>query len=514
MKRGIIPPLSISLLLTPLLWIILCVTGQAFNILTIDYLRIIFAGAIIVAPVIAGCICNELQPRRLCFIALISFAIISCAIFIETILPDYSSDGIVYHQKIIEAMLNGWNPLYDILPYSSLEDDINALLQHYACGLEKSGLPIVAATKSIQSGKALNLVLPIATALIIYSLSDALSLSKRILFVIIITANPVVVSQLFTFYNDSLLYSESILLISGYLIIRSYPDKFPVGITIMIIATLFATSSKFTHFFYIGLIWGGVILWDLISSSECKILRAVIITSIATATAAFGFLLLNYHPYLTNILHWGNPVYPLWGGELDIMTDNTPDIFWGHNRFVNFIMAQFSSLETPWVLLTDPLSLRIDAGMEYGARTLPFGVLFPFMTLCSLILLALSRRRLEETVFCGIIIILTFCFEQAWWARYAPFIWGIIGISLLYYWRWPVRRFHRLGKGIAYITVALTLITISLCLKKDIGGALRQKRVAETTNICINVIKNKIPASQIAIFPLSTHQKFLYLQKI
>ena len=405
------------------------------------------------------------------------------------LIPDTSCDGNLYHIPTLTAMLKGWNPIYDILTYDSPYDLIS-YVRHYARGLEMTGLPItsllhlltnstpLSAPTLLQAGKILNPLLPLTTLLIGYAIlpsspksniskspkatkadkttksniskspkatkagaslcSPCRSLGERkslplyhpLIAASLFSFNPIIIAQSFTFYCDSLLYSE--LLLMGYalylLLTRSnIPQKAPLYI--LFAATILAISTKFTHFFYCGIMWGIILIWLAIRHRH-------ILPPLLTAASATIIALLTtcYSPYITNWLQVGNPLFPLLGCEgFDIMSPLTYEIYEGHNRLYNLLLSHLSIPEQPWVLLTDPIPYLINPreGLFIDSRHLPYGVFYPVMILISLTLMLLSPGRKTYLLITLLIIASPLLIEQSWWARYVPTLWAIIPLAYL-----------------------------------------------------------------------------------
>lgn len=369
---------------------------------------------------------------------------------------DTSCDGNLYHIPTLTALLSGWNPDYEIIPYTSYYD-LATYINHYARGLEMTGLPVSAllkillpvseASSALQSGKILNTLLPLITFLIGYSIlpingnTPTAGTSnypirqkiERIIAASIFSFNPIILAQSFTFYCDSLLYSEILLMAyAAYILITNNStqklQKY-IPLFILFTATVLAISTKFTHFFYCGIMWAIILIYLLIKHRN-------IIPELTTVIAAtvIALILIDYSPYITNFLHTGNPLYPLLGAEgFDIMTNNTNPIFYGHGRIYNLILSHFSTPDQPWALINDPIPLirYPNEGLTIDAKTLPYGIFFPLMAIISLILIILSPKRGQLLIIVALLFCAPLLIEQSWWARYCPILWGIIPLGYL-----------------------------------------------------------------------------------
>lgn len=360
----------------------------------------------------------------------------------EFITIDFSSDGVVYHIPTLEAMLQGWNPFYENYPYTYI-DQVAALLQHYARGLEVSGLAPAALLGNYQYGNILNPILAVACILLGIGVLPIINLSQRTVGAFMLALNPLVIAQMPTFYNDSLLWSEILIMVFALILILQNPAKrnpsrrkrsdspgsFPL--LLLISATLFAISSKFTHLFYCAIIWAVILIWMLIRKRNIKL---ILLTGIITAI--FGIAIINYNPYITNAIGWGNPLYPILGCEgFDIMTGNTPPVYHGNSRFYNLLISNFSSADTAWECITAPWHFNIlQTGLGVDNRFCYYGLLFPIMLLVSLVCIGMSRRQGLAILIILLLIGASLCFEQGWWTRYAPFLWAIIPMGYI----WPL----------------------------------------------------------------------------
>ncbi len=372
-------------------------------------------GAFPAAILIGGCsaFCSTKSSRSTLRTFAMSVGIWVLTMIAGTILIDFSYDGNAYHQEIIAAVLNGWNPLeghYDGLPLSIWS-------RHYAKAFELSAACVSAFTGHLESGKAINYILAISATLIAcgFVAKTFPSIKKKGLWliVIVILTNPVFLCQSMTYYIDFTKYFYSLISIVVILQIGQKPHAW-LNYILLIVTICLGAGTKFNIFFEEGVIIFAAIAWWLWRKSY-RVAFKVALTGLVGAI--MGGLVLGYHPYITNFLDAGHPLFPLMGeGAEDIMTGNTPDVYLGSNRFANF----FRSLLTPAIQSID-------------AREGGFGVFMPLLLVISLIVVYKTRKSYEGLgVYISLWILAScFFFEQSWWARYICQLWIVVVIGIV-----------------------------------------------------------------------------------
>ncbi|MDE6370691.1 MAG: hypothetical protein K2K92_04295, partial [Duncaniella sp.] len=153
-----------------------------------------------------------LLPTILSSVFFIFFFAILCSLIYDS---TYDSYG--YHYDAVIMMAKGWDPVYET-PWNECLWN-----QHYAKGLEIMQSAIFGLTGNLQSTKCVNFLFVIsAISLTWYALGIVFpSLSRwwKAAIVFITTANPIVICQLTTAYNDYMLWIETVLLICCFLMI-------------------------------------------------------------------------------------------------------------------------------------------------------------------------------------------------------------------------------------------------------------------------------------------------------
>ncbi len=334
------------------------------------------------------------------------------SIFIAEYFVDPSFDGIVYHQEIIAALMRGWYPGGNEITGMPLS--VWAL--HYPKGFEMIQAGVASTFNSIEAGKSVNIIIATCATFFsynfLYNYVFPQSKVKTLLVAIVALASPVFLCQVLSFYLDFAKYFYSVISIVLILEIGLRPKTKAYFYQLCIIIIMTA-STKYNTFFEEGMIIFAACVWWVIKNQFKLAFR---IAAYAFAAAIIGSIVLNFNPYITNLLDHGNILYPLAGeGSIDIMTGNTPDKYLHANRFFSFIHS---------ILYMEPY-------MNTDTRMGGYGPLMGILSIISCIIIILKRRELGGIPFYIFIWTLASCFifEQSWWARYITQLWIIIVIG-------------------------------------------------------------------------------------
>lgn len=353
---------------------------------------------------------------------IIGSALVCCFIY------DSAYDSYGYHNNVVVMIVKGWNPVYTDSWDGSLWS------QHYAKGLEMMQAVVLALSGNLQSTKCVNFIFVLSAASLAWSTIDKVfsdvSVHWKTIITIMLVSNPIVISQLTTSYNDYALWLETVILACALLQIwKTYKIVSPYLLLCMVL--VIGINTKFTHFYYLGIECLFFAIW-CICAKRYSIISYGVITIIPAIL--IGIFLVGYNPYILNILDYGNPFYPLVGGEVDIMTDNTPAMFENGNRFINFIKSLFSIGDTEWGYFKWNFS-SYDFLHTYStdARVNGFGVVMAPVLILGIILMFITKANFKWWIVYLFCLVVTFSFEQAWWARYVPFLWTLTIIPVLTY---------------------------------------------------------------------------------
>lgn len=423
------------------------------------------------AAIAAGCNSYFFGGKK----ALMAIAgIMAGSLILAGITFDTTFDSLTYHKPCVELLAQGWNPIYDNAPTD------NPWILHYARGQElltatmhSSGLPL-------EFSKAINIMFFVGVGCTLWVAIagnfPGLSRQKISVCTIALMCNPMVLAQLLTFYNDQYLYLEIAGMFAAASIISSgcVTQKYTGVLLLFVLGalTIVAVNTKFTHFFFCGICWIIIFGWFIYKHQYRNLREAFIAALISSLLAIF---IVGYNPYITNLLNTGDPFYPLLSGEVDIMSNNTPDIFKNCNRFEAFFMAQLSSEQEAWALLSGDFSSDMLCLPSADSRVMGFSIFFSPMLIGSFVLMICAKARPKLWLLwigaMGCVAI----FAQSWWARYIPMPWATGGISLLSYFTRPhtlSRRRIQLCKGIALFVFGCCLASAAIAFSRSFGTRL------------------------------------------
>lgn len=414
---------------------------------------------------------------RQCFLKSATLIIIVwiIAIGISSCLYDYSWDGIEYHQVTIFDLMSGWNPI------ENPDGTLSLWGKHYARAFEVISACISTLTGNIESGKSVNFILPIATFCILYSrLPDyipGISFRNRLGLSLVAILNTVWLVQALSFYVDFPLYYYILMTIILVIDIeRGYNSQLSAILLSGII--ILAVETKFTHMFYEAFTIGCVLL-PLYFINRSSFKRVFIISFFA---ASAGIAIFGFNPYITNIIFHDNPFYPLMGEDaVDIMSYNTPELYFGHNRVINFLLSIYSPADIPVV------------DSRIGGFGVAFFVIFTFSILF-LIYRAVKMRRLDLISYVAVMVgISCVIFRESWWARYIPQFW--LFLPLAYYATLitpPKLSFRRMVRILAIFWVGVNTMLV-LILSTMLAANISSYRKAVLTNIRGKEVKTSSP---------------------
>lgn len=401
-------------------------------------------------------------------------AILIASFIIANSFYDYTVDGQSYHMDAVILLKEGWNPFK-----SSIEENYpNSLwINHYTKGSEVSQAVVYAFTNQVETGKATNILLVIASFFLCISLFKQFHLSdyKVYLISILLALNPVVVNQVLSTYVDGEMTSLLLcLIVISCLLYNNFNLVYLflfAGIVVLII------NVKFTSIAFTGIIVSGFLL-VLIFQKRIKEFKKVFL--IAAGGTIISILLVGYNPYITNTINYGHPLYPLAGKDkADIFTSNFPLDFQNKNRFEKLAISVFSKTENP-VDDTPTLKFPFLTSKEevfnlskVANRTGGFGIWFSGILLFSSILLFLLIKYKNEHlkyffILVSILIISIFIIPEPWWARYIPQLY-FIPIIILIFAELYHQRFVIYLKNFIYLILLINLGLIGLMtIRKNI----------------------------------------------
>jgi hypothetical protein len=379
--------------------------------------------------------------KKLLFIFVIFILGIIFAVKISERIYDFSCDGQTYHQAAIFALAKGWDPYSEKIG-NYINFTYNDVVTLYPKGPWEYAAYLYFLSGKMEAAKAFNLLFAIATLLIcsvIICKRTKLSIFTSFLFGFLIVLNPVITTQLFTFYVDGQLACLITILVFLLWQAIEAPDTITYIGIIAVIGLLI--NIKFTGAVFAIILGVGTICWLYFQKAASK--KAMLVTIV---TGLFlGVIVIGYDPYITNILTQSDWYH------LSAISINTPTSLYGKSSFLKLIISLFSASSNTldghplikWPFFVYPF--------EFSVFTVPdvrIGGFGPFFSGCTFIITLISmavlkwknllpKIRLQTFSTPNIIFVLLFLTiivnPEAWWARYAPQIWLIpIFISIIY----------------------------------------------------------------------------------
>lgn len=404
---------------------------------------------------------------------------------------DYTWDGNTYHKTMTGFLMNGWNPLkmtfYD---YADAKFPTCTMLtatwyDAYPKGSETFAACIYAITGNIESGKCFNFLASIGAGLISYSfLYEAISLKKiqasvcAFFFVI----NPVVISQLLTYYIDGFLWQIFLLNMCCLLYLTLYKKESWTSYCyyMLIVSIVIGLNLKFSSLIYFGIpCMIFFMYWFLKAWKEQKLLDNKIVLFKRFFVLALGVVLgtcfVGATSYIINIIRHKNPLYTMIGeGSQDLITVQLPPVFQEMNYALRFVCSLFSKVsnskaleKVDWKIPFSVHPGEYISAQSFDVRTAGWGIIFSGIFILSLVVIIVAlfrnRKKYKEIshvlylifaiVLCAIVLI-----PGLSWARYFAALFYIPVIAIVY----MMLRYNRDRKKICGFMTAV--LVILLCI--------------------------------------------------
>jgi hypothetical protein len=378
-------------------------------------------------------------------VILICLGLIISSVIIATKFYDVSYDGQSYHMEEIYQLKNGWNPAK-----GELADSVNMALyiDHYSKGVEIPQSTLYSLTEHIESGKATNLILLIASFCLTLALllhGNKLSGSRCILISLFTALNPVAVNQLLTTYVDGQL--AIMLLCFVVVAIRAISAGTNFSFLLLASIVIITANIKFTGLVYIVLFSFAFLTWLAVVNYQKLFFRKAFLVTLFSGLVAV--LIVGYSTYVENTIVHNHPFYPLMGeNKVDIMQHNLPPGFEDYSAATKFFLSLFSHSENAMVGNNHQVQLKIpftfnkdDVINSYAidTRIAGFGAMFSGLIMLSVILILVLlikyydrwKYRKNWLYLMGLIIISIVVMPESWWARYVPQFWYLPILVLL-----------------------------------------------------------------------------------
>lgn len=337
---------------------------------------------------------------------------------------DKAGDGRWYHQQAMILLRYLWNPLAN---YSNLQNNDPLIFSKsypIANNIIATGFYLL--TKSIQIGKSINTIFALYCMSVSYIFLEEFSAVKKksdiFLISLLASFNPIVCSQLFSYYLDANLYCcFVILMFSSYAYLNTFAEKKVFWLLILLSSFWLISNIKAT-----GLIYGVSTIF--IINIMCYLRNKVRFNSCILMILFLGECFLGWHPYIQNILARHHIFWP-------VMGKNAIDIFIIARMNVSFYpkaLYPILSYIIPYPLNFDIFTwlpefrtyARADA--RFGACGPLFGVLLILSSLVLFKNLKVKKlQKLSNPSYCIfvmlVVVLVTILINPKWWlARYVP----------------------------------------------------------------------------------------------
>ena len=368
-------------------------------------------------------------PRRDGLLAVgIGVVCLAAALAAGHVLLDFSYDGQAYHQSAIRQLVAGWNPVVrDLRP----DETTHGLwLNHYVRAVELASAAVMASSGSLEAGKGLGMTLAVAATLFgAFALRGAgARRGPALAAAAIASANPIVLSQLATFYVDgqlALVFACALAL--GLSALRGYARTAPLllGVALALLANV-----KFTATVYAVLLLAGYVVACARSGVRWRC-RAAWATAAVAVTAAIA---IGWQPLFINAARHGHLFYPVAGqSHVDGLSGQTPPFRYRDpwRRLVESTVSESNAARTtpspklPFVVRPGELAAMGHPDVRIGG----FGPLFALaVLLCAIGLATLpwsggSRSARAALLVAAGVLATALVNPGAWWARFVPQLW-------------------------------------------------------------------------------------------
>ena len=380
--------------------------------------------------------------------AVILLVLSSLSVFLANAIYDVSSEGQAYHQELTAHLKNGFNPYLKILPAPD-EDTVPSLtylgINHSAKGVEITEAAIYRLTGHIESGKAVNAMVLIASFCLCLSLLYKLnrfSTARTWGIAALASFNPISIAQLTSYCSDGVMASVFLCLFVLFCLIFLEHNKnysYLLGFLIMI-----SVNIKFLSLIYTAVFCAGFLLILIMRKNRalCKrVFYACLISSL------LGVFFIGFHPYLTNLISTNQPFYGLTETRNEI-SNLRPSPIRATSRFATFFLSltsysdnQASDKSSVTGTIKFPFSINRQELLhanEPALKMAGFGPFFSGALLLSIALLGLiAYSSSKEIIFktglaaLGIILLSVFIIPDSWWARFVPQLW-LVPVTILF----------------------------------------------------------------------------------
>jgi len=431
--------------------------------------------------------CYHDEHRLRHFAAIVStLALIVCAsVFVAGRFYDISFDGMCYHQEGIIYLSEGWNPFRSDISQQHFPHlgHMAIVLNSYAKAPWIFASAVYKVTGNIEHGKAINLLLIIASGLLSFSALRTikeLDIVRSMLVSVVCALCPIAVVQFLGYYVDGQLSALLVSFLAIACIVYNRPDR--CALFLLIVVMSIATNVKISGGLYIGFFSAALVIFLLIMG-EIILLKKVLITLLIGG--AVGVCVVGYNPYVRNTLRHGCPFYPLNEKGSGLMEYKGPRDFGKYGNVMNFLLSNFVASDHTWetsgkVRLKIPFTFSRGELSVFNIPDTTIGGFGPLwgggIFLAGLILFIafmLDYRRAIIAAYIIVVILISIVGKPyAWYARYNPHFWGVPVVVIVTAFTLK----NRFIQALAYALAAVLLVNIVLIASQYVPFQLAQNR--------------------------------------
>ena len=450
--------------------------------------------------------------------------------FVGTLLPDTSHDGMAYHSDSIICLVKGKSIIT-----SCPEIDNNSTLNSKnfpAAGWGFASI-LVSITGLIESSHAHNFIWVVLLILLSIKITIKLKLSlvNSCIFLIIVIFNPVLIYQLWTNYNDGIVYMVSLCNIYSYIFLTDNNKNVKkLGVVLLTSTGVLLLNLKFSSAVLFSLSFLIIFLFALFLVRLNKLKLIKLEKKFISYYFFFIFfigLANSYHPYLTNLAQGEHIFHSILGKNKSEWTKTiNGDCFENEFNIVKAIKSPLANFDLMGGenckefiysrLWSNESTRNIKATFKWfdahyqkianhdqGWKIAGFGPTFPFLVLIATIIFVLNLLFREEVckvkkinlndnlkfkkllilfVILVYILVQIFITEPTWIVRYTPLLWTLSLIAVLEL----SQRKLQLSKVLLLCLFSLLILHVCFLIKTTIpwkkDGYLQARSIEKFTN--------------------------------
>lgn len=377
---------------------------------------------------------------------IISLLLVFLSILVTWNLYDYSYDGVNYHLHSAISLMNGWNPVKEVLD-TGYHADMNA--NYFAGkGVWYYSACIAKLFNNINVTKTYILISTFISFLVVYyviveaKISTKLSNMCNIIISFLIAFNPIITYQFMTNYTDVYMSNLVLILIFTLIYITKKNDNRIINL-FSIFSIIIMGNIKLTGIFFAFVFCALYFALWCIDAFKNKSYKELIQKSLPLVIGGLLIFVIGANPYFTNIKNGKHIFYPVMGeGKIDLVGENCPERLRGRNNLKQIYFSIISTTDNnvaesvyvaknPFVITSEELSNN-----SFDIRLAGWGPLFHLITILSIGLSIISLimylnngvKKKDKNLFLlsftfVIIVGIALIFPDSWWARYYPFLW-------------------------------------------------------------------------------------------